>query len=100
MFSTDWQTSQRKYGVTIERDIRIPVGKGITLDSDIFRPTGQEKFPAILAIHPYYKSEQSMEIMPIAFSGERALMESRGLQFLCAPRICLYHRQSSGHTGI
>ena len=81
MFSTDWETSPRKYGVTIERDVRIPVAPGIALDSDIFRPDGIGRFPAILAIHPYYKAEQSMEIMPIAFSGDRAYMEAGDFNF-------------------
>ncbi len=81
MFSTDWQTSQRKYGIIVERDVRIPVEDGITLDSDIFRPNDGGKFPAILAIHPYYKPEQSTEIMPIAFSGERALIETGDFNF-------------------
>jgi hypothetical protein len=42
MFSTDWQTSPRKYGVTIERNVRISVASGVTLDSDIFGPTKLE----------------------------------------------------------
>ncbi len=71
MFSTEWQTSPRKYDVTIERNVRIPVASGITLDSDIFQPHGGGRFPAILAIHPYSKVEQSMEIMPVGFSDER-----------------------------
>ncbi len=81
MFSTDWQTSPRKYDVTIERGARIPVADGITLDSDIFRPADSGRFPAILAIHPYYKAEQSIEIMPMAFSGERALIEAGDFNF-------------------
>jgi hypothetical protein len=81
MFSTGWQTSERKYSILFERNVRIPVEEGITLDSDIFRPDDGGKFPAILAIHPYYKPEQSMEIMPIAFSGERALIEAGDFNF-------------------
>ncbi len=81
MFSTNWQTSQRKYGIIVERNVRIPVEEGITLDSDIFRPDAGGKFPAILAIHPYSKPEQSIEIMPIAFSGERALIETGDFNF-------------------
>jgi len=76
MFSTDWQTSPRNYGVTIERDVHIPVAKGITLDSDIFRPNEGGRFPAILAVHPYNKVDQSLEIMPVAFSGERGSIEA------------------------
>src|SRR3974377_1695164 len=81
MFSTDWQTSPRKYGVTVERNVRITVAGGITLHSDLFRPAESGRFPAILAIHPYYKAEQSMEIMPVAFSGERALIEAGDFNF-------------------
>jgi predicted acyl esterase len=81
MFSTEWRTSQRNYDVTIERNVRIPIAGGLTLDSDIFRPRGGGRFPAILAIHPYYKAQQSMEMMPIAFSGERALIEAGDFNF-------------------
>lgn len=81
MFSTDWQTSPRNYGVTIERDVRIPVARGITLDSDIFRPDEGGRFPAILAIHPYNKADQSLEIMPVAFSGERGSIEAGDFNF-------------------
>ena len=38
MFSTDWQTSKREYGVAIERNVDIPVGNGITMKADIYRP--------------------------------------------------------------
>ena len=38
MFSTNWETSARQFGVIEERDVRIPVDEGISLDSDIFRP--------------------------------------------------------------
>ena len=81
MFSTDWQTSPRKYGIIIERDVRIPVTDGLTLDSDVFRPDDGGKFPAILAMHPYSKAEQSMEIMPVAFSGGRGSIETGDYNF-------------------
>ena len=34
MFSTDWHTSKREYGVTIERNVDIPVGNGVALKAD------------------------------------------------------------------
>src|ERR1700674_4098840 len=68
MFSTKWQTSPRQYGVTIERDVAIPVRSGVTLDSDIFRPDAAGKFPALLAVHAYSKAAQSAQMMPEGFS--------------------------------
>jgi len=81
MFSTNWQTSTRQYEIVIERDIRIPVGDGITLDSDIYRPDDDGKFPAILAISPYSKAEQTLNIMPVAFSGGRGSIETGDYNF-------------------
>ncbi|MBW1804163.1 MAG: CocE/NonD family hydrolase [Deltaproteobacteria bacterium] len=81
MFSTNWQTSQREYIVLIDRNVKIPLSDGIHLDSDVFRPDGDGPFPVILGIHPYVKDEQSMEIMPVAFSGERASIETGDFNF-------------------
>ena len=81
MFSTDWQTSPRKYNGVIERGVRIPVGGGITLDSDVFRPDEGGRFPAILGMHPYNNADQSMEIMPVAFAGERGSIEAGDFNF-------------------
>jgi len=81
MFSIDWSTSLRLYDVIIERDVRIPVRDGIGLDSDIFRPKTEGRFPAILTISPYSKGDQSIEIMPISFSGERASIEAGDFNF-------------------
>jgi uncharacterized protein len=81
MFSTKWQTSPRKYGVTIDRDVAIPVREGVTLDSDIFRPSSPGTFPALLAVHAYPKATQSMEMMPIGFSYARGFIESGDFNF-------------------
>jgi uncharacterized protein len=81
MFSTKWQTSPRKYDVTIERDVAIPVRDGVTLDSDIFRPRAEGKFPALLAVHAYPKATQSMEMMPIGFSYARGFIEVGDFNF-------------------
>jgi predicted acyl esterase len=81
MFSTKWQTSPRKYGITIERDVAIPVRDGVALDSDVFRPDATGKFPALLAVHAYPKAAQSAEIMPIGFSYARGFMETGDFNF-------------------
>ena len=81
MFSTDWETSPRRYEVVIERDRRVPVGNGVTLDCDIFRPDGPGRFPVILAAHPYSKSAQSQPMLPEAFSYARAVMEAGDYNF-------------------
>jgi len=59
MFSKKWRTSERKYGVLIERDVSIPMSDGIQIDCDVFRPDHRGKFPAILGVHAYNKSWQS-----------------------------------------
>src|SRR3974390_2373673 len=80
-FSTQWETSPRKYGIKVERDVAIPVREGVTLDSDIFRPDAPGKFPALLAVHAYSKAAQSVELMPIGFSYERGFMETGDFNF-------------------
>jgi uncharacterized protein len=81
MFSTKWRTSPRKYDVMIERDVAIPVREGVSLDSDIFRPKAEGKFPALLAVHAYPKATQSMEMMPIGFSYARGFIEAGDFNF-------------------
>ena len=81
MFSTKWQTSPRRYGITIDRDIAIAVRNGVTLDSDIFRPTAEGKFPALLAVHAYSKAAQSTQMMPEGFSYARGFIETGDFNF-------------------
>ncbi len=81
MFSTSWQTSPRRYEIVVERDVAIPVREGVSLDSDIFRPKAEGKFPALLAVHAYPKATQSMEMMPIAFSYARGFIEAGDFNF-------------------
>jgi len=81
MFSTDWETSKREYGVIIERDVRIPVDTGISLDSDIFRPDAPGKFPVILTASPYEKEAQSTPMVPKAIGFDRAHIEAGDFNF-------------------
>ncbi|MAF47800.1 MAG: CocE/NonD family hydrolase [Rhodospirillales bacterium] len=81
MFSKTWQTSPREYGIAINRDVAIPVRDGVTLDSDIFRPDAEDRFPALVAVHAYGKPTQSMEMMPIGFSYARGFIETGDFNF-------------------
>ncbi|MDG6998220.1 MAG: CocE/NonD family hydrolase [Nitrososphaerota archaeon] len=67
MFGKTWKTSERKFGVLIQNDVKIKTRDGKNLNSDIFRPNAEGKFPAILGIHPYL-SNQSPPIRPKANS--------------------------------
>ncbi len=98
MFSTKWQTSPRKYDVIIERDVAIPVRGGVSLDSDIFRPKAEGKFPALLAVHAYPKATQSMEMMPIGFSYARGFIEAGDFNFYVRRGYAFPDRQHHRHA--
>jgi putative CocE/NonD family hydrolase len=68
MFSTKWRSSERKYGVIIEEDVKIPMPDGVKLSCDVFRPDSNEKFPTILSVHCYHQSGQTGPIKPTAIS--------------------------------
>ena len=76
MITKNWRTSERKYGVLIERNVSIPMSDGILLDCDVFRPDEQGKFPAILGVHSYDNSWQSAPSMPIEMNGSNASVEA------------------------
>lgn len=81
MFSTKWQTSPRRYEVSIERNVKIPIEENLSLDCDLFRPQAEGKFPVILAMHPYSTEAQSEELTPVAFSGQWAALETGDYNF-------------------
>ena len=68
MFSKTWKTSERKYNLIVERDVRIVMKDGTEISADIFRPDSNEKFPAVLGIHPYPQQPQTAPIKPNSFS--------------------------------
>jgi len=76
MFTTKWSTSARVYNIKIERNVDIPVGNGISMKADIYRPDAEGQFPVILAASPYSKEIQTMPMMPVGFSYARGWMES------------------------
>src|SRR5690348_683521 len=76
MFTRQWSTSERKYGVIVERDVTVRMPDGIHLDGDIFRPDSDEKFPVLLGAHAYNKNLQSPPMLPVGFTPMRGYMES------------------------
>jgi predicted acyl esterase len=76
MFTTKWSTSERKYDVLVDRDIKVRMPDGTTLDGDIYRPASNERFPVILGAHAYNKHLQSPPIRPVGFTPMRGYMES------------------------
>lgn len=81
MFSTHWRTSKREYGIVVERNIDIPVGDGIALKADVYRPDAPGKFPVLFTPSPYSKEVQGAAMMPIGFSYARGWIESGDYNF-------------------
>ena len=75
MYGNNWKTSERKYNVVVNRNVRIRTSDGVELDADIFRPNAEEKFPAILGAHPYSKAGQ---VEPIKVNSTSGLMPHQG----------------------
>ncbi len=64
MFGVKWQTSERRYGIVAEREVRVRMSDGIDIDIDVFRPDASGKFPALVAVSPYSKEAQSESRIP------------------------------------
>lgn len=76
MFSKTWRVSPRSHDVQVERDVRIVMSDGIILSADIFRPTGLDRFPALLGVHAYDQAMQSVPSRPQAMQGRNAQSEA------------------------
>jgi predicted acyl esterase len=76
MFTTKWSTSERKYDVVVERDVKVRMPDGTILDGDVYRPRSDERFPVILGAHAYNKHLQSPPMRPVGFTPMRGYMES------------------------
>lgn len=68
MFGKTWKTSERKYKVLVEEDVKIKMSDGVEINCDIHRPDSKEKFPAILGCCPYFLRPQSAFITPSPIS--------------------------------
>lgn len=51
--------------IVVERDVSVKMRDGITIYTDIFRPAGEEKVPAIVAWSPYGKTSPMYELSRI-----------------------------------
>ncbi len=76
MFARKWSTSERKYDVAVDRDVKVRMPDGTLLDGDIHRPASSERFPVILGAHAYNKNLQSPPMRPVGFTPLRGFMES------------------------
>jgi predicted acyl esterase len=81
VFSTKWQTSQPRYGIVVDKDVKIPLSNGLRLDCDVYRPDAPGKFPVILGVSPYSKLDNARALLPGAMTGERAHMEAGDVNF-------------------
>src|SRR3954454_3308769 len=98
MFTRTWATSERKHDVVVERDVKVRLPDGTSLDGDITRPATAGRFPVILGAHPYNKDLQSPPLRPIGFTPMRGYMEAADTTYF-ARRVFLhpfFHFRASG----
>jgi uncharacterized protein len=100
MFSKTWRTSERRYDVVTERDVRIPMSDGVELAATVFRPAADGRFPAILGMHPYDPVAQWAPIAPGALSAVGALRpgQEKGNGFLEGGDPSFYVRRGYVHV--
>jgi hypothetical protein len=76
MLTQTWQTSERKFRVREERDFSIPVSDGVKLNSYLYRPDAEGRFPVILGVCAYSLEDQIAPVMPVGTGGIRGHMEA------------------------
>ncbi len=69
MFALTWKTSERKFKVHVDKNVSIRMSDGIQLDADIFRPSSEGRFPALVSAHPYSKVGQTEPVKVNSTSG-------------------------------
>ena len=101
MFTTKWSTSERKYDVIVERDVKVHMPDGTLLDGNIYRPASSERFPAILGAHAYNKDLQSPPMRPVGFTPMRGYMESGDSTFFARRGYvhAVFNVRGSGKSG-
>ncbi len=65
----DKNKSQPRYGIKVEKNVRVKMRDGLCLAVDVFRPDAEEKFPALLSMSPYSKDIESLKIPPAPMPG-------------------------------
>jgi predicted acyl esterase len=63
--------SKREHGIIAEHDVTVPMSDGINIYTDVFRPDGDGKFPALVAMSAFNKEIQSDRIWPAATRSRR-----------------------------
>ena len=76
MLTPQWKTSERKYRVVEEKNFTIPVSDDTHLNSYVYRPGAEGKFPVILGVCAYSLDDQIAPVMPIGTGGIRGHMEA------------------------
>jgi putative CocE/NonD family hydrolase len=76
VFTQGWSLSQPQYGVTHERELRIPLSDGITLHCAVTRPSAPGRYPVLLGVHAYSMDDQFTDLMPEGMSHKRGHMEA------------------------
>ena len=76
MLTQTWKTSERKYRVYEERDFSIPTSDGTRLNSYLYRPDADGKFPVILGVCAYSLDDQVAPVIPVGAGGIRGHMEA------------------------
>ena len=101
MFTTKWSTSERKYDVIVERDVKVRMPDGTLLDGNIYRPASSERFPVILGAHAYNKDLQSPPMRPVGFTPMRGYMESGDSTFFARRGYvhAVFNVRGSGKSG-
>ena len=65
--------------ITVERNVGVPMRDGVQLATDIYRPTGEGKFPVILIRTPYQKNMVELKARYFARRGYvAAVQDCRG----------------------
>lgn len=77
MFGKDWQTSEREFDVSVERDVAIPVDDGVELVGDVIRPETDEPVPVILSASAYSVEYQYAPMTPRRGSSQRRVDPER-----------------------
>ena len=100
MFTEKWKTSERKYGVIVERDVKVKLSDGIELNADVFRPDGTERFPAILGVHAYDQAPQSafLKAQALSVAIGRAGGQEKGNAWIEAGDPYFYARRGYTHV--
>lgn len=76
MFGPTWRTSAREHDVSVERDVAFPLGDGVELVGDLWRPVTDDRVPVIAGFHPYNNEFQTAPVTPEGFSLQRGWMEA------------------------